>query len=101
MKLAWGLGASLAYVAGGVCMKASQGLTKPGPSVLLFVLFCAGAAMQAVAMKGAAMSTTYILVLGLESVLAFGLGALLFHEAVTPIRILAVVLVTLGIVLLR
>jgi multidrug transporter EmrE-like cation transporter len=82
-------------------MKYSEGLTRPIPTVLLFVLFSAGAAAQTIAMRHAEMGTTYILVLGMESVLAFMLGVLIFSESATPVRIAAVLLVTTGIVLLR
>ena len=44
---------------------------------------------------------TYIAVLGLEAVLAFLLGIWILSEPATPVRILAVILVTAGIVLLR
>jgi multidrug transporter EmrE-like cation transporter len=101
LSLLWALAASVAFTAGGVCMKYSNGLTRLWPSVLLFALFCAGAAAQPLAMRHSEMSTTYIFVLGLESVLAFALGAAVFSEPVTPVRILAVALVTAGIVLLR
>ena len=60
--------AAAAFAFGGVCMKYSEGLTRPVPSALLFVLFCAGAAAQTLAMRHAEMGATYILVLGLESV---------------------------------
>jgi len=82
-------------------MKYSAGLTRITPSVLVFVLFCAGAAAQSLAMRRSEMSATYILVLGLESMLAFGLGVAVFSEPATPLRILAVVLVTVGALLLR
>ena len=82
-------------------MKYSEGLTRPIPTALLFVLFCAGAAAQTLAMRHSEMGSTYILVLGLESILAFTLGVLFFSESAAPIRILAVLLVTAGIVLLR
>jgi multidrug transporter EmrE-like cation transporter len=95
------VGASFAFTLGGVCMKYSEGLTKNGPSILLFVLFSAGAAFQALAMKNSEMAITYIVVLGLESVLAFLLGVLVFHEGASADRIFAVCLVTAGIVLLN
>jgi len=82
-------------------MKYSEGLTKGWPSILLFLLFGAGAAFQALAMKNSEMAVTYIFVLGLESVLAFLLGVLVFRESATTERILAVGLVTAGIVLLH
>jgi multidrug transporter EmrE-like cation transporter len=94
-------GASVAFTLGGVCMKYSEGLTKSGPSILLFVLFAAGAAFQALAMKNSEMAITYIFVLGLESALAFVLGVLVFHERAGADRIFAVCLVTAGIILLN
>jgi multidrug transporter EmrE-like cation transporter len=94
------LAASVAYTIGGVCMKYSQGLTRTLPSILLFALFIAGAAFQAIAMKKSEMAVTYIFVLGLESVLAFLLGVIVFRESVSLSRIAAVGLVTAGIILL-
>ena len=93
--------ASLAFTVGGICMKYSAGLTKPGPSVLLFLLFALGAALQALAMKDSEMAVSYIFVLGLESVLAFLFGVVIFRESASLLRVLAVTLVTAGIVLLH
>jgi multidrug transporter EmrE-like cation transporter len=93
--------AALAFTVGGVCMKYSEGLTQLRPSVLLGVLFLAGAALQAVAMRRADLSVAYVFVLGLESVLAFGFGVFLFGEAATGSRIGGVVLIVLGIWLLH
>lgn len=93
--------AALAFALGGVGMKFSAGLTRLWPSVSVFVMFCAGAALQAIGMRHAQMGITYIAVLGLEALLAFALGVLIFSEPATPVRILAVALVTAGILLLR
>ena len=93
--------AALCFTAGGVCMKYSMGLTRVWPSIWLGILFLAGAGCQAVAMRREEMSVAYIFVLGLESVLVFVFGVLIFGEAVTIVRVAAVALITLGIVLLR
>ena len=93
--------AAVFFPVGGLCMKQSEGLTRVGPSVLLGVLFLAGAACQALAMRREEMSVTYVFVLGLESVLVCVLGVVFFEEAVTVARICAVGLITAGIVLLR
>lgn len=94
-------GAALAFASGGVAMKFSVGLTRPWPSVLVFGLFCAGAGMQSLAMRSSEMGTTYLAVLGLEAVLAFGLGIWVFSESVTTARVAAVVLILSGILLLK
>lgn len=91
----------MAFTLGGVCMKLSSGLTRLWPSAAVFALFCLGAALQGLAMRHAEMGPTYIVVLGLEAVLAFVLGVWLFSEPATPVRILAVILVTAGILLLK
>src|SRR5947209_15333152 len=93
-------GAACAYVAGGVCMKYSEGLTRLWPSIALFLLFCSGAALQALAVRSAQLGPTYVFVLGLEAVLAFLLGVVIFHEPANGIRILAVSLIAVGIILL-
>lgn len=93
--------AAFAYTCGGVCMTYSVRLTHPVPTVLLFVLFLLGAGLQALAMRSADMGGAYIFVLGLESLLAFMFSIFHFNEVVTATRVLAVFLITIGIVLLH
>lgn len=93
--------AAMAFATGGVAMKYSDGLTRLWPSLMVFVLFSAGAALQALAMRHAPMGTTYVVVLGLEAVLASALGAWLFAEALTAPRLLAIALIVTGIVILK
>lgn len=82
-------------------MKASAGLTRVWPSVLMSLLFVTGAALQAVVMRREDMSVAYISVLGFEALLALGCGALLFGEAISAVRLCAVVLIITGVVLLH
>ncbi len=93
--------AALLFTVGGIFMKLSEGLTKFWPTIIVFVLFVIGAALQALAMKREDLAVTYIAVLGLESILAFVFGVLLFSESCTPIRIAGVLLITGGIISLR
>lgn len=95
------LAASVLFAIGGLFMKYSQGLTRPGPSVAVFALFCAGAACQAVAMRRAEMGVAYIFVLGLEAILAFLLSVFLLSERVNVSRVCAVALIVAGIALLE
>jgi multidrug transporter EmrE-like cation transporter len=93
--------AALAFAVGGIFMKLSEGLTRLPASVGVFALFGLGAALNALAMTRGELGVVYVIVLGLEAVLAFGFGVYFFHEAVTPLRLLAVSLVVIGISILR
>jgi multidrug transporter EmrE-like cation transporter len=101
MNLLLLIAASAAYSAGGLSMKLSDGLTRVGPSVALFVLFAAGAAMQAVALRRVDLGVGYVFVLGLEAVLTVVLSVAYLHEGCPPQRIAAIVLVVAGIAWLR
>jgi|SRR5579883_3420888 len=101
MALWWMLLAAVAYVAGGYCMKLSVGFTQPLPSAALFLLFCAGAACQTMAMRHTEMGVAYILVLGLESLLAAFVSLVLLREHWDTGRIIAVLIILTGLVLLH
>ena len=81
-------------------MKASSGLTRIGPSVAVFVLFCLGAGCQALGMRRTEMGVAYISVLGLEALAAFALSAIALGERVTISKIGALLLIVGGIALL-
>ena len=93
--------AALLFTVGGVFMKLSEGLTKFWPTVIVFALFLVGAALQTLAMKREDLAVTYLWVVGLESILAFAFGVLLFSESCTPVRIAGVLLIASGIISLR
>ena len=93
--------AAALYVTGGVFMKHSAGLTRWLPTVALVVVFGAGALMQAWAMKREPLGSSYVVVLGLEALLAVLAGYFLFAEQMTIKMISGVVLVVLGMILLR
>jgi len=93
--------AAALYVAGGTLMKYSEGLTRPLPSVALVLVFGAGALIQAWAMKHEALGPSYVIVLGLEALLAVVAGNLIFAEHLTVKTIYGVTLVVLGIAILR
>jgi multidrug transporter EmrE-like cation transporter len=93
--------AAALYVAGGVFMKHSAGLTRGLPALALVVVFSAGALVQAWAMKHEALGSSYVVVLGLEALLAVIAGYFLFAEQMTVRMISGVVFIVLGIILLR
>lgn len=94
------LASALTFSLGGYATKLSEGLTRPGPTVWMFALFLLGAALQGYAMRGTALSVTYVVVLGLEAVTATALG-LLLGEGLSPVKCLAALLVLSGVLLLR
>jgi multidrug transporter EmrE-like cation transporter len=65
------------------------------------ILFALGSLLRSQAMKGKERGPIYILVLGLEAALAFGVGAMLFDEAATWRTLIAVTLIVLGMALLK
>src|SRR3954467_11971864 len=93
--------AALLYVLGGVFMKYSQGLTQALPTLALTILFSCGALLQAWAMKGAELGSSYVIVLGLEAMLAVALGTVLFGEHIGVRSLVGITLVVLGIIVLR
>ena len=93
--------ASAAYAVGGVFMKAADGLVRPGPVAVFVALFAGGSLLQALGMRTADLSVGYIIVLGVEAVLALALSVFYLHERMSPARAAAVVLVVLGVLLLR
>ena len=93
--------AALSFTVGGIFMKQSDGLKRLAPSLWLYLFFGAGASLQAIAMRKAELGVTYILVLGLESILAFAFGVLLFKEGFSALKLGGVALIVLGILLLH
>jgi multidrug transporter EmrE-like cation transporter len=93
--------AALSFSIGGYFMKLSAGFTQLRPTVLVFVLFALGAALQTVAMRGQQMAVTYIVVLGLEAVTAFSLGVFFLKEGSSIVKVAGVGLVLAGIAILR
>jgi multidrug transporter EmrE-like cation transporter len=101
MYLLLAIGAALAYTVGGVCMKLSGGMTRLGPTLLVYLLFATGATLQTAGMRRSSLGVAYLLVLGLESLLAFGFGLWLFRESHSVPKLLGVAAIVVGILLLH
>lgn len=93
--------ASVIYAVGGLCMKLSLGLTGLLPTVMLFALFIAGAALQTLGMRRADLGTAYIMVLGMEALAALALSVFYLNESWSPSRLGAVAMVIIGVCWLR
>ena len=95
------LSAAMSFALGGTVMKYADGLRNPQPSMIVFMLFVLGAALQIVAMRDTELSVTYLVMLGLEAVISFSFGIVVFKESVTLLKTVGALIVVLGIVVLR
>jgi multidrug transporter EmrE-like cation transporter len=93
--------AAAMYAVGGLFMKLSDGVSRPGPTAAFMALFVFAAAIQAMGMRQADMGSSYIFVLGAEALASALLSVLYLHEHWSPLRVAAVFLVLVGIALLR
>lgn len=82
-------------------MKASDGFTKIGPSVLTAVTAFVSFWLLGVAMKSLPLGTAYVVWVGIGALGAATMGIVLFADAATPMRLAGIGLVAAGIVLLK
>lgn len=99
--MAWVLAGSAAFSVGGIFMKSSDGLTRLWPSVSLVVLFIVGAVMLALAVRSQGLSVAYTAGLGVEAVIAVGLGRYLFDEPVRAVQALGIGMILVGVAAVR
>ncbi len=102
LHIGMAIGAALAFTVGGIFMKPSQGLTRPWPTVAVLGLFAVGALLLtlSVAARGE-LGAAYLFVLGLETVLAFAFGMMIFGERANVGRILGLFLLIAGMILIE
>jgi multidrug transporter EmrE-like cation transporter len=94
--------AALAFTVGGIFMKLSQGLTQPLPSLAMLALFAVGAALLTLSIEvRGELGPAYLVVLGLEAVLAFAFGAMLFGEHANLGRFVGLALLVAGMILIE
>jgi multidrug transporter EmrE-like cation transporter len=84
-----------------MAMKWSEGFNNTYATLGVFAAFCLGAALQTYAMRYEALGVGYVLVLGLEAMLAVLAGVLFFKEPMAWRNALGVTLVVTGIFLLK
>jgi small multidrug resistance pump/quaternary ammonium compound-resistance protein SugE len=82
-------------------MKLSQGLSVPIPTVAVYGLFFIGVTLQIWLTNGSGLGITYILVLGLEAVMATLFGMYIFGEKLSPLNLSGILLVVIGVIFLR
>lgn len=93
--------AALLFTVGGIFMKLSDGATRLAPSLAMAVCFVAGAVVQALAMRGGDLGVVYVIVLGVEAVLAMAFGRIFFAEGLTLMKVGGAMMIVFGITMLR
>ncbi|HXY57690.1 MAG TPA: multidrug efflux SMR transporter [Methylocystis sp.] len=84
-----------------ISLKAAGGFTQLLPSIGILVAMGASAGLLALSIKSLPIGTAYAVWTGIGAVGAAALGMALFHEPATPLRLLCIALVVVGVVGLR
>ena len=82
-------------------MKQSEGFTRLGPSLVTLGAVAASFILLAAAMRSLPLGTAYTVWTGIGAVGAFVLGIAVLGEGVSPLRILAAVMIVGGVVLMK
>jgi multidrug transporter EmrE-like cation transporter len=93
--------AALMYTLGGASMKASKGMTRLKPTLLVYIFFAIGATFQALAMREAELGVAYMFSVGLEVLLLFMVGQLFFAESASRWKVLGVASILVGMILMH
>lgn len=82
-------------------MKLSEGFTRPGPSLVTLGAMAASFMLLATAMRSLPLGTAYMVWTGIGAIGAFVLGIAMLGEAANPLRIVAALLIAVGMVLMK
>jgi quaternary ammonium compound-resistance protein SugE len=93
--------AGLLEVVWATAMKASEGFSKLGPSLLTLVTMGASFALLAWAMRVLPLGTAYAVWTGIGAVGAFLVGIFFLGESVTALRLVAAGMILGGLVLMK
>jgi len=90
--------AIVSEVSGTTCMKLSEGFTRTLPSILIFVFYAAAFTMMTLAIKKIEVSIVYAIWSGIGTALIATIGILMFHERVTTLKLISMVLIIVGVI---
>jgi len=82
-------------------LKYTEGFTRLVPSVVTLLGMLASFWLLAIAMKTLPLGTAYAIWVGIGAIGAFIAGLVLFHEALTPMRVISVLLIAAGLIGLK
>ena len=84
-------------VAGSTSMKLSYGLSRLGPTALMFAFYAVAFACNAMALKRLDLSVTYAIWSGLGTAAVAVIGMTWFQEPVTALRLISIAFIVLGV----
>jgi len=82
-------------------MKQSNGFTRLVPTIITIVTMIGSFGLLSVAMRTLPLGTAYTIWTGIGAVGAFVVGIMVLGEAVSPMRVLAAVLIVSGLVMMK
>ena len=94
-------GAIAAEVFGTSLLKATEGFTRPVPTVAMFTAYAVSFACLAQAVKGIEVGVAYAVWAGLGTAVIVAIGALFLGEPLSLAKVAGVVLVIAGVVILN
>lgn len=101
MAWTWLIIAGLLEIVWAYFMKQSEGFTRLWPSVATLGFMTVSFALLSLAMKSMPMGTAYVVWTGIGAVGAFIVGVVFLQEHLSPLRVLAALLVLAGLVIFR
>jgi quaternary ammonium compound-resistance protein SugE len=93
--------AGLLEVVWATAMKQSHGFSRPWPSTIMAVGMIASFALLSWSMRSLPLGTAYTVWTGIGAVGAFIVGIAMFGEAMTPMRVVAALLIVCGLVMMK
>lgn len=101
--MAWGFLflAGLFEIGWAVGLKYTAGFTRPGPSIATLIAMVASLGLLSIAVRTLPLGTAYAMWTGIGTVGAAILGVILFREPATPLRMLCILLIVVGLVGLK
>ncbi|MBL8646389.1 MAG: quaternary ammonium compound efflux SMR transporter SugE [Sphingosinicella sp.] len=82
-------------------MKQSDGFTRLTPSIVTIVAMIASFALLSISMKALPLGTAYTVWTGIGAVGAFLVGVAVLGESISPMRVLAALMIVGGLVLMK
>ncbi len=84
-----------------IAMKYSNGFSILAPSIITAVTYILSAVFLAIALKNLPLGMTYVIWVGFGIIGTTTLGVLLFHEKLTLLQIISIILIIIGVVGLK